>query len=188
MNEWQGRHLLGRGIRQKVRSRYASLLGLCSPIAGVRRMFKEQCEDIVRNAARRVAVEEPGRIVEVPTSPKSRLKNLFLGRRQVSVFQETESGSVTPTTGNPKGGKSRVGEPTRLRPDMIRRIDDAPKLVNPSGWISEGRTNPLKVIPVEPEPQPNEATRHLSFVDNAERDPMPSSETSSQPSINSGER
>jgi len=28
----------------------------------------------------------------------------------------------------------------RVRPDMIRRIDDKPKLVNPSGWISEGRT------------------------------------------------
>ena len=27
----------------------------------------------------------------------------------------------------------------RVRPDMIRRIDDKPKLINPSGWISEGR-------------------------------------------------
>ncbi|PPQ87456.1 hypothetical protein CVT25_008192 [Psilocybe cyanescens] len=27
----------------------------------------------------------------------------------------------------------------KLRPDMIRRMDDAPKLVNPSGWVSEGR-------------------------------------------------
>jgi len=27
----------------------------------------------------------------------------------------------------------------RVRPDMIRRIDDRPKLINPSGWISEGR-------------------------------------------------
>lgn len=26
----------------------------------------------------------------------------------------------------------------KLRTDMIRRMDDAPKLVNPSGWISEG--------------------------------------------------
>lgn len=29
----------------------------------------------------------------------------------------------------------------RLRTDMIRRMDDAPKLINPSGWISE-RTEP----------------------------------------------
>jgi hypothetical protein len=27
----------------------------------------------------------------------------------------------------------------RLRPDMIRRVDDAPKPVNPSGGVSEGR-------------------------------------------------
>ncbi|KAF8911487.1 cation transport protein-domain-containing protein [Gymnopilus junonius] len=26
----------------------------------------------------------------------------------------------------------------KLRPDMIRRMDDAPKLINPSGWVSEG--------------------------------------------------
>lgn len=31
---------------------------------------------------------------------------------------------------------------SRLRTDMIRRMDDAPKLINPSGWISEGRPNP----------------------------------------------
>lgn len=30
----------------------------------------------------------------------------------------------------------------KLRTDMIRRMDEAPKLVNPSGWISEGRPDP----------------------------------------------
>lgn len=34
--------------------------------------------------------------------------------------------------------------PKKLRTDMIRRMDDAPKLVNPSGWISEGDRIPLK--------------------------------------------
>lgn len=32
----------------------------------------------------------------------------------------------------------------KLRPDMIRRMDDAPKLVNPSGWVSEGRAPSLR--------------------------------------------
>lgn len=32
----------------------------------------------------------------------------------------------------------------KLRTDMIRRMDAPPKLVNPSGWISEGATTPLK--------------------------------------------
>lgn len=129
-------------------------------------MFKEQCEDIVRNAARRVAVEEPGQLVEVPTSFRTRILNFLLHRRKVSAITEDESGNITPTTASMKGSRSRGGETPRLRPDMIRRIDDAPKLVNPSGWISEGRTDPLKAIPVEPEPQQNETTRHLSFTDN----------------------
>ena len=30
---------------------------------------------------------------------------------------------------------------SRLRVDMIRRTDNAPQLVNPSGWISAGRTD-----------------------------------------------
>lgn len=34
-----------------------------------------------------------------------------------------------------KGQKSAL---RKLRPDMIRRMDDAPKLLNPSGWVSEG--------------------------------------------------
>lgn len=29
----------------------------------------------------------------------------------------------------------------KLRPDMIRRMDDAPKLVDPSGWITAGNAS-----------------------------------------------
>ena len=32
----------------------------------------------------------------------------------------------------------------KLRTDMIRRMDAPPTRVNPSGWISEGITTPLK--------------------------------------------
>ena len=46
-----------------------------------------------------------------------------------------ESDHETDSTHSSKRGhKNR-----RVRPDMIRRVDDKPKLVNPSGWISEGR-------------------------------------------------
>ena len=38
----------------------------------------------------------------------------------------------------------------RVRPDMIRRIDDKPKLINPSGWISEGRMPTAREGLVEP--------------------------------------
>ncbi|KAL0574295.1 hypothetical protein V5O48_007653 [Marasmius crinis-equi] len=43
-----------------------------------------------------------------------------------------------------KHEKERNGLAKRLRTDMIRRMDDAPKLVNPSGWISEGDRIPMK--------------------------------------------
>ena len=48
-------------------------------------------------------------------------------------------------------------------------MDDAPKLVNPSGWVTEGSPHPV-ILPNAPEktiygpPVPEEG-RHLSFVD-----------------------
>ncbi|KAF7297996.1 Potassium transport protein [Mycena chlorophos] len=58
--------------------------------------------------------------------------------------------------------KKKKGFMKKLRPDMIRRTDNAPQLVNPSGWISEGAQTPMpspippplveiKVAPAEPE-------------------------------------
>ncbi|KAL0955885.1 hypothetical protein HGRIS_002083 [Hohenbuehelia grisea] len=48
----------------------------------------------------------------------------------------------------------------KLRTDMIRRVDDAPKLINPSGWISEGDRVQLKKVPtIQPE-----TTRQLAFA------------------------
>lgn len=68
----------------------------------------------------------------------------------------------------------------RLRPDMIRRMDDAPKLINPSGWISEGGppadgSLPMKTLPDAHSPQMADLNRHLSFVANSasrERPPL----------------
>ncbi|KAF9650993.1 TrkH-domain-containing protein [Thelephora ganbajun] len=37
----------------------------------------------------------------------------------------------------------------RVRPDMIRRLDDKPKLINPSGWISKGRMPAAQEGPAE---------------------------------------
>ncbi|GAW00592.1 hypothetical protein LENED_002124 [Lentinula edodes] len=43
----------------------------------------------------------------------------------------------------------------KLRTDMIRRMDDAPKLVNPSGWISEGDSIPIaRFATINSHPQP----------------------------------
>ena len=57
-------------------------------------------------------------------------------QRQESVKLKNEKDKQT----NGNGG----GFAKRVRTDMIRRMDDAPKLVNPSGWISEGDRIPMK--------------------------------------------
>jgi len=58
--------------------------------------------------------------------------------------------------------KEPKGRIYKVRPDMIRRIDAAPKLVNPSGWVSEGQTVPMKRVSTIQSPQ--ETNRHLSFA------------------------
>lgn len=54
----------------------------------------------------------------------------------------------------------RNGVLQKLRPDMIRRMDDAPKLVNPSGWVSENRPPSVKGMEItnihlSPKPSPS---------------------------------
>ncbi|KIM40298.1 hypothetical protein M413DRAFT_176376 [Hebeloma cylindrosporum] len=53
----------------------------------------------------------------------------FFTGRKLSVIDEERISRDEP---KPSGGA-----PPKLRPDMIRRMDDAPKLVNPSGLLSE---------------------------------------------------
>ena len=57
------------------------------------------------------------------------------------AFLGSRHGS-SPTSGSDMDGQKT---PRRLRPDMIRRIDDAPKLVNPSGSIIDGQASPSNV-------------------------------------------
>lgn len=47
----------------------------------------------------------------------------------------------------------------KLRPDMIRRMDDAPKLVDPNGWISQGGGVPMVQAPTAL------SNRQLSFAE-----------------------
>jgi hypothetical protein len=48
-------------------------------------------------------------------------------------------GEESPETPKKQSWKDRGDNQRKVRTDMIRRMDDAPKLVNPSGWISEGQ-------------------------------------------------
>jgi len=59
----------------------------------------------------------------------------FFSGRHLSVEDEEQVGEEV---------KKESGVIRKLRPDMIRRMDDAPKLVNPSGWLSEGKAPSLR--------------------------------------------
>jgi len=50
-------------------------------------------------------------------------------------------GTALPTVreNSEESDSNASGNAPKLTPGMIRRVDGAPKLVNPSGWISEGR-------------------------------------------------
>ncbi|TFY57734.1 hypothetical protein EVG20_g8425 [Dentipellis fragilis] len=149
-----------------------------------RRVFTVRCENLVRAAARKVAQNSPGEEVEAPASWASRFTTFMRRGSALTTIQEKNEddvpGSLSRGT-TVKDKKGANGEARRLRPDMIRRMDDAPKLVNPSGWISEGRSDPLKVVAVEPKendnPESQEHTRQLAFADEVKK--APESEESS---------
>jgi hypothetical protein len=66
----------------------------------------------------------------VNSSRPSWTATLFRRRTALSTVDELTSEDRNSTPGRAHG--------VRVRPDMICKLDDAPKLVNPSGWISEG--------------------------------------------------
>ena len=80
------------------------------------------------------------------------------GKRWAEFVVKPKLGTVVEATHSSDSGEERGRSLAgRLRPDMIRRMDDAPKLINPSGFISEGHT-----------PDPSAQGRSLSV------DPPPS--------------
>lgn len=82
--------------------------------------------------ARRVAakVQAP---VEIKEQPWWKRAARMLLQPQLSTIAEVTHS----TESTEERGRSATG---RLRTEMIRRVDDAPKLINPSGYISEGHT------------------------------------------------
>ncbi|CCL99243.1 uncharacterized protein FIBRA_01258 [Fibroporia radiculosa] len=61
-----------------------------------------------------------------------RAANIVFGQTKLDSGDANDSGSSS--TPDHRGAQT-----SRLRPDMIRRMDDAPRRINPSGWISEAR-------------------------------------------------
>lgn len=100
---------------------------------------------------------------------KKRLSAFFKRQNQEIVVEDDQSEAESAVD-----RKSKIIK--KLRTDMIRRMDDAPKLVNPSGWVT-GESKPMDQRP-EPEPEtlqlPQES-KHLSFAV-----PAPSAERSAE--------
>lgn len=61
-------------------------------------------------------------------------------KRAASLFVKPSLSTIPESTQSVENGLHGRGRSSRVRPEMIRRIDDAPKLIDPSGLISEGHT------------------------------------------------
>ncbi|PFH52154.1 hypothetical protein AMATHDRAFT_57502 [Amanita thiersii Skay4041] len=92
-----------------------------------------------------------------------RLRTFFHPRKQISV-EEKEIGRPVKLENTVNGGARFI---RKLTPDMIRRIDERPKPVNPSGWVSEEMPPSDRRIPsnlVPPPPLRQEPDHRLSIT------------------------
>lgn len=106
-----------------------------------RYMFTIHCETIVRAGTRKATSGSSEAEGVGPRTLSTHIASLFgSGSTQLALLRSRHGSS--PSSGSNMHGQ---GTPRRLHPDMIRRIDDAPKLVNPSGSIIDGQAGPSKV-------------------------------------------
>ncbi|KAJ7072702.1 cation transport protein-domain-containing protein [Mycena amicta] len=143
--------------------------------------FAKKFEHIIEAAkARSAQTGDPEKIV--PPWPR-RMLSRKSGLSTVDEISRENSRSPTSDDDEPRKKK---GFMRKLRPDMIRRMDKPPQLVNPSGWISEGPHTPTPPSPeiqvnmeaeektAEPHPQPSgHRPRHLTFTDAMVSSPLP---------------
>jgi hypothetical protein len=106
-----------------------------------RYMFTIHCENIVRAATHKATSGSPEAEGIGPRKSAARIASLFGAGSTHPSFFESRHGSSPTSASNMNGQKT----PRRLHPDMIRRIDDALKLVDPSGSIIEGQAGPSNV-------------------------------------------
>ncbi|KAG8932610.1 low affinity potassium transporter [Tulasnella sp. 418] len=111
---------------------------------------------------------------------RERINTIFRRRKNASATTDDklESGD----SGSDRDHDSRRIGSHKLRPDMIRRMDKAPQLVNPSGWISAGQTNSASLsgsVTANPRASPEKVPRNvqspkqLAFLnDDAMRSPQ----------------
>jgi hypothetical protein len=132
-------------------------------------MFTIHCENIVRAAASRKAPGYPNTDLAEPLTLTERLaSSLRTGADRLPLHpSETKSGDT-------QRKHSRT-----LHPDMIRRMDGAPQLVNPSGSIIEG-AGPASVLSPDPPDDMGSSFPAGPSPVKASRTPSPVSRTSSE--------
>ncbi|SJK97970.1 uncharacterized protein ARMOST_01226 [Armillaria ostoyae] len=115
-----------------------------------RRYFAKKFQRIIAetNAARVTPIDAEEK--HVPW-----FRRIFTRNKTVAV---AEDGSDKASETEGRGNSMRK----KLRTDMIRRMDDAPKRVDPNGWISQGSTIPLQRFSTVQSNQ--DPPRHLSFA------------------------
>lgn len=104
----------------------------------------------------------------VPTADSQPWYSRFIpGRRKRTVENDETSDDASDHKASIK----------RLRTDMIRRMDDAPKLVDPNGFVSEGPPRRFSIHSAQ------ETSRHLSFTTTGSPERRPSSIHTSAPRL-----
>ncbi|PIL33508.1 transporter [Ganoderma sinense ZZ0214-1] len=139
-----------------------------------RTFFAKKFQRIVEAELKRRAEEQTGVVVEVTEKPWwQRILSHFRLPWKTRLRSYSDAIAQEP-------GKSRGRY--QLRPEMIRRVEEAPKLVDPSGWISEGISEqPSK------SPTPTAIKAHMSQMGQKEVDRGGESGTSSQGNTESTE-
>ncbi|KAK0226367.1 cation transport protein-domain-containing protein [Armillaria fumosa] len=122
-----------------------------------RRYFAKKFQRIIaeNNAARFTPIDAEEK--HVPW-----FRRVFTRNKTVAV---AEDGSDKASETEGRGNSIRK----KLRTDMIRRMDDAPKRVDPNGWISQGSSIPLQRFSTVQSNQ--DPPRHLSFASPSQERP-----------------
>lgn len=98
---------------------------------------------IFANKFRHMLELEIARRVQERTNAPIDVRIMPWWKRATRIFtMPTLSTIPESTTQSRENALVERGRSSRVRPEMIRRMDDVPKLVDPSGFISEGHAPP----------------------------------------------
>lgn len=141
----QGYSVLGDGVHQEVNilsgrvTIYSSLY---------RHYFAKRLDHIIRaEAARRAAIK----VEQQLTTASARASSGTRGSWSRRIFRSKSDLGTVPEDSSSNDVRTTTKENAiRLRPDMIRRMDAPPKLINPSGRITESSAVQMKHISLKP--------------------------------------